>query len=101
MDDNSCSVIPQGQRVEYDLVNSTVTFYFGPTEATTNVTCSVNGTSSFGACKLMICTACTRPTVLGLSFVTMFSFRYKRKYASVNERTCRTIYAYGLSCEYC
>ena len=54
MDDNSCSVIQQGQRVEYDLENSTVTFYFGPIAATTNFACSLNDSSSFGACKLMI-----------------------------------------------
>ena len=54
VDDNSCSVIQQGQQVEYDLENSTVTFYFGPIAATFDTACSLNDSMSFEACKLII-----------------------------------------------
>ena len=54
VDDNSCSVIQQGQRVEYDLENNITTFYFGRIAATTDILCSLDS-RNFGPCKLNTC----------------------------------------------
>ena len=52
VDSNSCTVIQQGQRVEYDLKNNITTFYFGPIADTTEIRCSLDSRNNFGPCKL-------------------------------------------------
>ena len=51
VDSNSCTVIQQGQRVEYDLKNNITTFYFGPIADTTEIRCSLDSRNNFGPCK--------------------------------------------------
>ena len=53
MENNDCTVIPQGQKVEYDLENNIVTFYFGLIPANNDVHCSLNG-ATFEPCKLNV-----------------------------------------------